>query len=150
MLVDIGLSMLDRYRPLVIKARREKDTAIRQEEPVGIRDAQVNLPPGPVVARTLVTEHSTTLCANLGNMHRHIKFINDAHIPICQLFREVASVCMGFHCENLCERHQAGTHRHWISVESSQVHYFLVVNMTHNIFASPKGANRCTAANRLG
>src|SRR5436305_14712862 len=97
MLVDIGLSMLDRYRPLVIKARREKDTAIRQEEPVGIRDAQVNLPPGPVVTRTLVTEHGTTLCTNLGNMHRHIKFINDAHIPIFQLVRTSASVGLGLH-----------------------------------------------------
>src|SRR5712691_11680967 len=147
MLVNIGLSMLDRNCPLVIKARREKDTAIRQEEPVGIRDAHINLPPGPVVARTLVTEHSTTLCTNLGNMHRHIKFINDAHIAICQLFREAASVCMGFQCENSCERHQAGTHRHRIAVESSKMHYFLVVNMTHHIFASPKGSNRRTAAN---
>src|SRR5437588_12677879 len=112
MLVDIGLSMLDRYRPLVIKARREKDTAIRQEEPVGIRDTQVNLPPGPVVSSTLVTEHSTTLCANLGNMHRHLKFINDAHIPICQLFRETAGVCMGFPRAIPCERPQAGMPRH--------------------------------------
>src|ERR1051326_3526275 len=150
MVIDITLSMLDRNRPLVIKARREKNTSISQEEPVGIRDTHINLPPGAVVARSLVAEHSTPLRANLGDMHRHIKFINDAHIAIGQLFREADSMGVGVVRENLCERHQSGAHRHRITVEGPKVQYFLVVNMAHHFLAPPEGANRHTTANRLG
>jgi hypothetical protein len=36
MLVDIGLAVLDRDRPLVVEARREEDAAISKEEPVRV------------------------------------------------------------------------------------------------------------------
>ena len=86
MLINIILRVLDGDRPLVIKPWREEDTAIRQEKPVGIREANINIPPGAVVSRTLVAEHGTTLRANLCDVHRHIKLFNDADIGFGQLF----------------------------------------------------------------
>ena len=49
MMIDIGLRVLDRDGPLVIEARREKDAAICQEEPVGVGETHVDLPPGGAV-----------------------------------------------------------------------------------------------------
>src|SRR5258706_351771 len=81
--IDIILGVLDGDRPLVIKSRREEDAAIRQEEPVRVRELHVDISPIPEVPCPLITEHSAPLCANLGNMHRHIKLFDDSDVRVC-------------------------------------------------------------------
>src|SRR6266566_3137035 len=112
MVINIFLCVLDGDCPLIIKARREEDSAICQEEPVGIRDIHVNFPPGAIITRTLKTEHGTTLRTNLSNMHRQIKFLDNTYIGFPQLFRKIIGMCVSFSCEDLCECHQSCTHRH--------------------------------------
>src|SRR5215469_7267596 len=70
MMIDISLGVLDRYGPLVIKARRKEDASICQKKPVGIGEAHIDVPPGStVVAGTGVAEHCTTLCTYLNHVH---------------------------------------------------------------------------------
>src|SRR2546421_11789422 len=150
MVVNISLSMLNRNRPLIIKARREEDTPVRQEEPVGIRDTHIDIPPGAIVTRTLMAEHGTTLGANLGNMHRQIKLFDDAHIAISQLLGKTDGMGMRLRREYLRQCDQARTHGHGIAIECSQVHHFLVVDMAHDFLTPAESANRRTPSNGLG
>src|SRR2546421_11719079 len=91
--VDIGLRVLNGNRPLVIKPWRKEDATICQEKPIRIGEMHINIPPGTIVTRALITEHGTPLRANLGHMHGHVIFLNDAHIALSQLLREAD--CMG-------------------------------------------------------
>src|ERR1700758_2307981 len=127
MLIDIILRVLDRDRPLVIKSWREEDTAVCQEEPVCIREAHVDIPPCTIVTRTLIAEHGTALCTDLGYMHGHIKLFDDADIRVGQLLREVICMRMGFWRKYLGERYQACTHRHGVAVEGAQMYHFIMI-----------------------
>src|SRR5260221_140804 len=70
MVIDISLFVLNGDRPLIIEARREKDTTIRQEEPVGIGHCHVDFPPCAIVTCPFIAEHGATLSTNLSNVHR--------------------------------------------------------------------------------
>src|SRR5437588_8309833 len=117
MVIDIGLGMLHGNRPLIIKAGREEDTAVRQEKPVGIGHVHIDLPPGAIVTRTLIAEHSAALSANLSYMHGQVKLFNNTDISLAQLPGKTAGMGMCLRCENLGQSYQTGTHRHRIAVE---------------------------------
>src|SRR5260370_20926080 len=68
-MIDIILSMLNRNRPLVVEARREKDAAVSQEQPVGIREAHIDIPPGAGIRGALVSEHGATLFTEVCHVH---------------------------------------------------------------------------------
>ncbi len=86
MMIDIGMGVLDRDGPLVIEARREEDAAICQEEPVGVGEAHVDVPPGgTVVASTWIGEHGAALCTYLNHVHWHVELFDDTGVGSGQL-----------------------------------------------------------------
>src|SRR2546421_12474606 len=104
MMIDISLGVLDRYGPLVIKARRKEDASICQEKPVGVGEAHIDMPPGStVVAGTRVAEHCATLCTYLNYVHWQIELFNDTGVGSSQLLREIVSMGVRLGCEDLCK-----------------------------------------------
>src|SRR5579885_18401 len=150
MVIDILPGVLDRDSPLVIEARREKDTAIRQEEPVGVGETHVDVPPGAIVVRALVAEHGTAFRADLRHMHGHAELVDDADIGLRQLPGKVDGMVMRVLRENLRERHQPGAHGHRVAVEGAEMQHFLVVDMAHDLLTPAKGADGHATADGFG
>src|SRR5437899_1348081 len=57
---------------------------------------------------------------------------------------------MSLRCQNLCQCHQPGTHRHRIAIEGAEMNHLLVIDMSHNFPATSEGPNRHTTANGFG
>src|SRR5579885_473426 len=150
MVIDILPGVLDRDSPLVIEARREKDTAIRQEEPVGVGETYVDVPPGAIVVRALVAEHGTAFRADLRHMHGHAELVDDADIGLRQLPGKVDGMVMRVLRENLRERHQPGAHGHRVAVKGAKMQHFLVVDMAHDLLTPAKGADGHATADGFG
>ncbi len=126
---------------MVVESGREKDAAIGQEEPVGIREAHIHLRPGTIIVGPFVAEHGAALGADLRHVHGHIVLIDDTEVGIAQLFREIVRVSMGLRREDFRQRYARGSHGKRIAVKRAHMVDFALGDQIHDIFAPAECAD---------